>query len=477
MVRPRRRRALKLLGGLAAAAGLMMGPAPGAVGAAETQASSAGNDAAPGFVTPGTWLPTGSDIGELPAREPVSRLHVEQAGGTPSFLVSLGNLAFRSPELLGGNARRAGLSCSSCHPGGDRNRTFHIPGLTDNPGTVDVTDANWNLRDEDQRHNPLRIPSLRGVAQAGPYGFQGRFADLGAFTRHVMVVEFQGAEPLPVLLDALVAYESELALPTNPRLLPDGRLAAGAGAAEKQGERLFAAHCAACHIPEHGFRDGKLHDIGSGGAVKTPSLLGSALGGPYFHDGRFTDLAAAAAHALPDEGAPPTAEERTALLAYIRAVGGVADADRPVSLTDDLARLRQFTALLDLPLREGDAALAELVSRMLRGEIGRIDRRFPQADAGPARATLAGWARRLGAIGKAAEAGTFPAARSDLALLRRDMATTPDSLHAALAGSLYDPAALATFKTAPAPPPGSGYPGAAGATGNAPDTPAKPAAR
>jgi len=153
------------------------------------------------------WLPPGSlslDALSLHPRE-------AQDGGTQQrFYAEYGRLAFRSPAILGGTARKAGLSCQACHPNGYANTDFFIPGLSDSRGRVDVSNAFWNLRGEDRRDDPLTIPSLRGVKNKDRLGHDRRSASLREFTRRVIVTEFAGAEPNPTLLDALVAYQETL---------------------------------------------------------------------------------------------------------------------------------------------------------------------------------------------------------------------------------------------------------------------------
>ncbi|WP_428247829.1 hypothetical protein [Ferrovibrio sp.] len=154
------------------------------------------------------WLPPGS----LNLHELTQRPQEIQAGGErQSFFAEYGRLAFRSPDVLGGNARKAGLSCQACHPNGDANRHFFIPGLSDRPGRIDVTHSLWSAKGDDGRANPLEIPSLRGVKGRHRLGFDRRLGSLREFTRNVIVLEFDGAEPEPLLLDALVAYQQTLA--------------------------------------------------------------------------------------------------------------------------------------------------------------------------------------------------------------------------------------------------------------------------
>jgi|GEM_PF-874584 len=160
------------------------------------------------------WLPPGS----LNVQELTTRPTEAMAGGTAqSFYVEYGRLAFRSPDVLGGNARKAGLSCQGCHPNGHANQHFFIPRLSDRPGRIDVSNALWSARAEDNRDNPLTIPTLRGVRDKPRLGHDHRSGSLREFTRNVIVLEFDGAEPEPLLLDALVAYQQAL----QPSQAPD----------------------------------------------------------------------------------------------------------------------------------------------------------------------------------------------------------------------------------------------------------------
>lgn len=157
------------------------------------------------------WLPPGSAVAGDLLHRPREAL---DGGANQNFYVEFGRLAFRSPEILGGNARRAGMSCNACHVNGDTNPRFFVPGLSDTPGEVDVTHSLWNPRGEDGAHNPLPIPTLRNIAGKPRLGRDGRAASLRDFTRAVIVTEFAGAEPAPLLLDALTAYMTKLRTPS-----------------------------------------------------------------------------------------------------------------------------------------------------------------------------------------------------------------------------------------------------------------------
>jgi len=155
------------------------------------------------------------------------------------FYVAYGDMLFHSPLLLGEAARGLGLSCASCHSGGEANRQFFIPGLSSGPGSVDASSPMFNPAADNHRFDPFDIPSLRGIRFTAPYGRDGRIASLREFTRMVIVQEFAGPEPTPLMLDALVAFLNELDFLPAPFLNRDGTLDDRAPAAAKRGEALF----------------------------------------------------------------------------------------------------------------------------------------------------------------------------------------------------------------------------------------------
>lgn len=147
------------------------------------------------------WLAPGSD--KTPFLPRPARAETMTRGAE----AQLGELLFRSPWVMGGMARRLGLSCDTCHPNGHRNARFFFPGVSGKPGTFDPTNAVFNPAKDDGKFAPLDIPSLRGIARrGGPFGTTVQETSLARFMRHVIVDEFQGAEPAPRLLAALSAY-------------------------------------------------------------------------------------------------------------------------------------------------------------------------------------------------------------------------------------------------------------------------------
>lgn len=365
--------ALLLAGGLGLAALL---PAARAQNPLQTQAR------------PATPLPDGSRIDPPAGRMPALRMASEMAGGRQSPLVALGGAAFASPLLYGPAAQAAGITCNACHTNGHVNQGFFIPGHSARPGSFDATSALFNPRADNGVADPVDIPSLRGIRFFGPYGRDGRFASLRDFARHVIVDEFGGPEPAPLLLDALAAWMSELELLPNPRLADFGALAAGASPAEQRGEALFrqpfaglgGQSCASCHIPSAGFADGRAHDVGTGGRYRTPSLLNAGLSAPYFHDGRAPDLAAVVEHFDHRFSLGLQPAQRDDLAAYLAAVGDAEDGWEPASFRRDMAELAVWVALLDHSLRSGDTMVTRFVAATVQADLQRVARAWPLGD-------------------------------------------------------------------------------------------------
>lgn len=273
------------------------------------------------------WLPPGSSTSADLLVRPVESL----AGGTrQNFYVEFGRLAFRSPDILGGNARKAGMSCNACHTNGHANARFFVPGVSDRPGRVDTTNSLWNDKGENGLSDPVRIPSLRGVKTKPRLGHDKRLGSLREFTRQVIVTEFGGEEPTPLLLDSLIAYEQALQKVTPP--------------------------------------------------------------------------------------------ERT----------------EKVTFAGDLADLVRYLSVLQRALANEDAELTETVSRMIRGQVGLMDKRFAAPPHADAQAVLAAWSNDLAAISQLAATRQVPAARERLAVLRGAMSNPPVALTQAVASSLYD---------------------------------------
>src|SRR4029077_12468694 len=106
----------------------------------------------------GFWLAPAQRLEALSSR-PAECAHVpEDAVARQSF--EIGRAAFRAPLLIGGQAARAELACESCHSNGHRNTAFFFPGLSNAPGTADVTSSIMSSHRGNGIFDPRPIPDL-----------------------------------------------------------------------------------------------------------------------------------------------------------------------------------------------------------------------------------------------------------------------------------------------------------------------------
>src|SRR5262249_48820244 len=322
-------------------------------------------------------LPPGTELNENALFPPTEVFHSEALGGRKSYMVNLGDLAFNAPSILGGPARQAGISCGTCHVNGVSNPKLRIPKMSTRPGTFDTTGPLFNPKADNGVLDPIRIPSLRGARYLAAYGDDGRTTSLREFVRNVIVKEFAGPEPAPAILDAFVAYIEDIDFLPNPSLGRGGRLTAQASEAERRGEVLFAKpfphdpglSCAGCHVPSGGFVDHQLHDVGSGGLFKTPTLLNADFHAPYFHDGRFDSFDQVVAYFDRTFDLGLSGQDRGDLVAYLTAVGdGVRPTERDGAAAD-LKELNDFASVLATAIPAKDREVIALAVDTIGGEL------------------------------------------------------------------------------------------------------------
>ncbi len=117
--------------------------------------------------------------------------------------VALGQALFNAPDLLGGQAARAGISCASCHANGRRSEWFFLGGISDRPGSADVSSSFFSRARSDGQFNPKPIPDL---ALPGKVSRDPGTGQLEKFMRGLIVEEFSGREPSNGQLTALASY-------------------------------------------------------------------------------------------------------------------------------------------------------------------------------------------------------------------------------------------------------------------------------
>jgi hypothetical protein len=405
-----------------------------------------------------TSLPPGTELNEEAIDKPREVFRSEALGGAKSYMVNLGDLAFNSNLILGGPARRAGMSCGTCHVNGAGNGKLYVPGMSTRPGNFDTTGPLFNPSAHNRARDPVRVPSLRGARFLAPYGNDGRIASLRDFVRNVIVNEFSGPEPSPAILDAIVAYIEDIDFLPNLNLAAGGRLGAQANDAQRRGETLFfrpfphnpELSCAACHIPSSGFVDHRQHSVGSGGLFKTPTLMNANFNAPYFHDGRYDTYDQVVGHfdRTFELGLAP--QDRADLVAYLQAIDdGLMPYDRD-GVTAQLKEINDFASVLGTAIPAHNNDVIALAVHTISGELRELVEQFP----GVRDTTVAGGvAERLAArealknlvlimrlIGVDAAAGRYDEAASEYQSYRKlTFAEVPIILKKAQPWSLFNP--------------------------------------
>jgi len=406
-----------------------------------------------------TGLPIGSELDEDAPNNPREVFHSEATRGHKSYMSNLGNLAFNSPYTLGDAARKAHISCATCHVNGASNPRLFIPGLSTRPGTFDTTSSLFNPKTDNGVLDAVTIPSLRGARFLSPYGHDGRGASLREFVRNVVVNEFAGAEPSPQILDALVVYIEDIDFLPNPNLDKIGRLNAGASPAQRRGEALFSKpfphdsgmSCASCHIPSAAFVDHRQHDVGSGGLYKTPTLVNADFNAPYFHDGRFDNFGEVIDYFNREYELGLSAQNRSDLAEYLAALGNGVRPEYRLTGINVLADINGFASVLDIAISRQDTEVVNLAVRSVNDLLQDLADHYPEStgqatsngnhELALARASIATLMQILQRVGAAVAAGHDSEATGEYLNYRKlSFASAPLALQAAEPWSLFNPA-------------------------------------
>ncbi len=217
----------------------------------------------------------------------------------------------RQGEALFYDARRSHNQWFSCH-------TCHVDGHT--------CGLKFDTLNDDSYGNPKLTPTLRQVAQTGPWTWHGWQKDLGASVEKSLTQTMYGPKPSTEEIRALVAFLETLDHPPNPHVGPEG----SRNAAAQRGQALFQgkARCARCHQGEN-YTSESNYDVQvepDGSPYprwNPPSLCGVFDRGPYLHDGRARTLdELLEKHHLPEQlGGPAlTPQERRDLIAFLRSL-------------------------------------------------------------------------------------------------------------------------------------------------------------
>ena len=402
-------------------------------------------------------LPAGTELNDDQIDRPNELFYSEENGGKRSYLSILGDMLFATPGIFGGMARKAELSCATCHQAGHNNPKLFIPGLSSRPGTFSTANTMFSPHTGGVS-KPVTPPSLRGAAHLAPYAHDGRFATLRDFIRNAVVNEFGGDAPSEQVVDALEAYVRDISFLPNKKVTADGKLTNENTDAARRGEAIFrrpfrndaAMSCSSCHQPGQFFVDHKVHDVGSGGSFKTPTLVNAKFGAPYFHDGRFTDFHQVVGYFDRHFDLGLAESERADLAAYLDAVG---DADEPVTratVQTEIDEIALFVTVLDKAIPERNHEIIALTVETVGHEWRELGEHFPPAkdstvkgglnERRRARNAIFGVVLTLRRIAMASEAGKFEDAARLYTDDRRDATAAAATLKAAQKFSLFDPA-------------------------------------
>jgi hypothetical protein len=403
-------------------------------------------------------LPAGTELNEDALDRPTELFHTEASDGRKSYLVNLGDMAFSSPGLFGGPAKRAGLSCAVCHVNGASNAKLFVPGMSTHAGNFDTTGGFFNPRADNGVLDPLTIPSLRGARYLAPYGHDGRIASLREFIRNVIVNEFAGPEPSPAIVDAIVTYIQDIDFLPNPLIGAGGTLTDKASDSARRGEALFnkpfasnpALSCASCHIPSAAFVDHRQHDVGTGGLFKTPTLLNAKSNAPYFHDGRFTDFDEVVAYFDKTFALGLAAQDQRDLVAYLSAIGDGVSPVTPDGVDPRLKEVRDFSSVLATAIPAQDKDVIALAADTIGGELREFSEHFPdrfdktvsggEKERATARAVLKELVLSLRKLAMSATMNDFAGAASEYTAYNEKLDKITPSLEAVEPWSLFNPA-------------------------------------
>jgi hypothetical protein len=161
------------------------------------------------------WTAPGVEYEALASAPVVDMAFLDPDSFTPdNARQRAGEALFNTPTLLGGQAAKAGLSCASCHINGRDNPHFFLTGVSDKPGSADVTNSFFSAARGNGRFDPVPIPDL---ARPGKIARDADKAGLEPFIRALIVDEFGGNEPSSATLQALAVYVRALRMPAPYR--------------------------------------------------------------------------------------------------------------------------------------------------------------------------------------------------------------------------------------------------------------------
>ncbi len=293
---------------------------------------------------PAIYLTTRPDLGDVSKGQVVTInnyfelfngiLNPKQLEGLRLLVTPFPQQQFNQTDDRRSEKPHRGVTCFDCHTNGHTNAATHLVG---------------DIRPQEFRHR-LDTPSLRGVNIQRLFGSQRALKSIEDFTEFEQRAAYFDGDPVIATkkgvnilergsqVHFMAEFQAILDFPPAPKLDIYGKLdPSKATELEMKGQEVFfgKAKCAVCH-PAPYYTDNLMHNLkaerfykpkmingrmaAADGPIKTFTLRGIKDSPPYLHDGRLLTLEDTVEFFNLIQGLKLTADEKKALVAFMRAL-------------------------------------------------------------------------------------------------------------------------------------------------------------
>jgi cytochrome c peroxidase len=293
---------------------------------------------------PPIYLTTRPDLGDVSQGKVVTLmnyyelfngiLNPKQLEGLRLLVTPFPQQQFNQTEDRRSELPSRGVTCFDCHVNGHTNAATHLVG---------------DIRPQEFRHR-IDTPTLRGVNVQRLFGSQRALKSVEDFTEFEQRAAYFDGDPVIATkkgvnvlergsqVHFMAEFQALLDFPPAPKLNIYGRLDPGKATPEEmRGEEIFfgKANCAVCH-PAPYYTDNLMHNLrterffkpqmvngrmaAADGPIKSFPLRGIKDSPPYLHDGRLLTLEDTVEFFNLVQELKLTAEEKKALVAFMRAL-------------------------------------------------------------------------------------------------------------------------------------------------------------
>jgi hypothetical protein len=190
------------------------------------------------------------------------------------------------------------------------------------------------------------------------------------------------------------------------------------------------------------------HDVGTGGAFKTPTLVNANFNAPYFHDGRFATYDEVVRYFDRQFSLGLSAANRNDLIAYLTAIGDGERGEEQDSIEAWLKEINDFASILMTAIPAHDNQIISFAVDTVGAELRELTEHFPDhkdptvtggtAERRRARQSLKEVVLCLRRIGLAASANDFDAAMLEYSSYRQLIQNAVPDMKRAERWSLFD---------------------------------------